>query len=600
MASTKSSKKHAVLLNGLSDEEEESSGSQDEMKLAKSCLGNKSKSTDQSSSDYSSNEDSSSEDSSSEDSHEGERHPAIHRSKKKKKLHWKKKEFSPPSANFIGHLPPPPDEELTPIDYFFSMFGHESVELLTQQSNLYSVQSNPNKPLRVTLQEMQQFIGILIMTGIYSFPNQRFFWANDTRVDSIASTMSRDRFFSIKKNLHVVDNSQQLDNKDPNFDRAHKVRPLLNIIKNNFRNIPKEEKLSADEQIIPFKGRSIMKQYMPQKPNRWGYKMFLLAGAQTGICFDFIFFTGKNGKTANGFCTDIILQLCETVPNQINHKLFFDNYYTTIKLLVELYKLGIFATGTIRSNRLSDAVLKNEKELSKDGRGSMDHRVAEIEGVELCITRWYDNNVVNCLSTLHGCHPINLVQRWSPKEKTYLQITQPHVIKSYNQYMGGVDLIDMLISLYRIDVRCQKYYHKIIFHLMDLSVVNAWLLYRRHCSQVNVPKKNIMSLLSFRISIAESLLKSVQQPLVPQKRGRPSSTSLDKENRVPSSSRATPVPAPSKAIRFDNHDHWPMYTEKGRCRHFGCSGYSRVRCSKCKIRLCINERKNCFISYHQR
>lgn len=260
----------------------------------------------------------------------------------------------------------------------------------------------------------------------------------------------------------------------------------------------------------------------------------------------------------------------------------------------------IFASGTIRSNRLSGAILKNKRELSKDGRGSIDHRVAEIDGVELCITRWYDNNVVNCLSTIHGCHPINSVQRWSPKEKKYIQITQPHVIKSYNQYMGGVDLIDMLVSLYRINVRSQKYYHKIIFHLMDLSVVNAWLLYRRHCSQSKIPKKNIMSLLTFRISIAESLLKSVQQPLPPPKRGRPSSKSLDKENRVPSSSRATPVPAPSKNVRFDNHDHWPIYTEKGRCRKPGCSGYSRVSCLKCKMRLCINDKNNCFTSYHKR
>ena len=65
----------------------------------------------------------------------------------------------------------------------------------------------------------------------------------------------------------------------------------------------------------------------------------------------------------------------------------------------------------IRSNRLSGLITKNEKELLKEGRGAMDHRVTEADGVQLCITRWYDNNVVNCLSTLHGCHPINLVQR---------------------------------------------------------------------------------------------------------------------------------------------------------------------------------------------
>ncbi|CAF1406149.1 unnamed protein product [Rotaria sordida] len=39
-----------------------------------------------------------------------------------------------------------------------------------------------------------------------------------------------------------------------------------------------------------------MKQHMPNKPNCWGYKMFLLAGSEGGICYHFIFYTGKNNK----------------------------------------------------------------------------------------------------------------------------------------------------------------------------------------------------------------------------------------------------------------------------------------------------------------
>ena len=133
--------------------------------------------------------------------------------------------------------------------------------------------------------------------------------------------------------------------------------------------------------------------------------------------------------------------------------------------------------------------MKDEKELSNEGRGAMDYQVTEFDGVELCVTRWFDNNVVNCLSTLHGCQPIDLVERWSPKEKKFIQITRPDVVKVYNAHMSGADLIDMLLSLYRINVRSQKYYIKIIFHLIDLSLINAWLLYRRHCAQLNIQKK---------------------------------------------------------------------------------------------------------------
>jgi len=280
-----------------------------------------------------------------------------------------------------------------------------------------------------------------------------------------------------------------------------------------------------------------------------------------------------------------------------NHKLYCDNFYTTIALQVELYKLGIFTVGTVRSNRLAGLIMKTDKELSSEVRGSMDYRVAEVDGVQICATRWYDNNVVNCLSTLHACQPIDLVQRWSTKEKNHVQVTRPAVIKAYNQHMGGVDLIDILISLYCINVRSKKYYMKIISHLIDLSLVNAWLLYRRHCSQINVPKKRMMSLLTFRVNAAEALLKSAP-PAPPAKRGRPSSKSLSDENNSSTLQRAAPNPVPSTSVRFDKYDHWLVQIEKGRCRNSGCTGYTRISCSKCELRLCLNEKNNCFKDYH--
>ncbi|CAF4676307.1 unnamed protein product, partial [Rotaria magnacalcarata] len=540
MAKRRVSTRNTVVPNGLSEDEINSSDSEDEMIKVTNALRvelnmsdrSSTNNSEESSSKESESEENESEENESEESESEEKVENNNRkSKKRKTLHWTKRNFVTPAADFGDNLPPPPDnDELEPIDYFL----------------LY-----PNKPVRISETEMAQFIGILMMTGIYAFPEQRFFWSSTTRVECISSVMSRDRFLEIKKYLHVADNSVQLDRDDPNFDRAHKVRPLLNIIKENFRTISKEEKLSVDEQIIPFKGRSIMKQHMPNKPNRWGYKMFLLAGGESGICYDFVFYTGKGNKQEHGFCTDIVLDPCETVPRFINHKLYFDNYFTTIRLQVELKKLGIFSVGTVRPNRLLDLTMKTAKDLSSNGRGAMDHRVTEVEGVELCVTRWYDNNVVNCLSTLHGCQPIDSVQRWSSKEKKHVLITRPNVIKAYNEHMGGVDLVDMLVSLYRINVRSKKYYIKIIFHLIDLSVVNAWLLYRRHCSQLKLSKKNVMSLLSFRINVASVLLKSSPLPPPIIKRGRPSLESRAKlnENQSTNTLRTAPTPIPPSSTR---------------------------------------------------
>ncbi|CAF3598220.1 unnamed protein product [Rotaria sp. Silwood1] len=64
---------------------------------------------------------------------------------------------------------------------------------------------------------------------------------------------------------------------------------------------------------------------MPNKPHRWGYKMFLLAGGESGICYDFLFYVDKSDfdTQEQGFCTKVVLELCETVPRSIMHKPFF-------------------------------------------------------------------------------------------------------------------------------------------------------------------------------------------------------------------------------------------------------------------------------------
>ena len=127
--------------------------------------------------------------------------------------------------------------------------------------------------------------------------------------------------------------------------------------------------------------------------------------------------------------------------------------------------------------------------------------------------------------------------------------------------MGGVDLVDMLVSLYRISIRSKKYYLKIVFHFIDLSIVNGWLLYRRHCLQLRLHTNEIRSLLQFRVEIAEALLK----PIVPQRpiqQGRPTVRLQSREASPYKNSRTTYVRVPSVSTRLDEFHHWPMSTSK--------------------------------------
>lgn len=65
--------------------------------------------------------------------------------------------------------------------------------------------------------------------------------------------------------------------------------------------------------------------------------------------------------------------------------------------------------------------------------------------------------------------------------------------------MGGVDLADMFVALYRTGLKSHKWYMSIFSQLLDISVNNAWLLYRRDCKQNQVKEKRLKE---FRHEIA--------------------------------------------------------------------------------------------------
>ena len=74
--------------------------------------------------------------------------------------------------------------------------------------------------------------------------------------------------------------------------------------------------------------------------------------------------------------------------------------------------------------------------------------------------------------------------------------------------MGGVDLLDSLTGLYHCRIRSKKWYHRLFFHLVDVCVLNAWLLYKRLCCVRNEKPQRLHD---FKAAVAEALCKHNKQ-----------------------------------------------------------------------------------------
>ena len=64
-------------------------------------------------------------------------------------------------------------------------------------------------------------------------------------------------------------------------DKLHKVRPLIDDLNKSISGAYSSSIcVSIDESMIPFKGRSLLKQYMPMKPVKRGYEVWCIADAR--------------------------------------------------------------------------------------------------------------------------------------------------------------------------------------------------------------------------------------------------------------------------------------------------------------------------------
>ena len=107
------------------------------------------------------------------------------------------------------------------IEYFHMFITRKMNTDIAKQTNLYSVQEL-GASIRTTADEIEHFLGILILMGILKYSQYRLFWCQNSRVPLIADTMSRNRIDAIKRYFHVGDNSKMPKKGAPDYDSCTK------------------------------------------------------------------------------------------------------------------------------------------------------------------------------------------------------------------------------------------------------------------------------------------------------------------------------------------------------------------------------------------
>ena len=141
-------------------------------------------------------------------------------------------------------------------------------KLFCDQSNLYAAQNG--REFATTLEEIRAFLGINYIMSISKLPNLKCYWSVDCYLsnDGVRNTMITNLFITILQNLNF--NDHETADKS---EQAYKIGNVINHLNEAFQDAMSDAKRqSIDEHMTKFKGRMLCKQYMKNKPVKWGSK----------------------------------------------------------------------------------------------------------------------------------------------------------------------------------------------------------------------------------------------------------------------------------------------------------------------------------------
>ena len=149
---------------------------------------------------------------------------------------------------------------------------------------------------------------------------------------------------------------------------------------------------------------------------------------------------------------------------------YFDNWFNSCQLLDQMYERRTLGAGTVRLNHrgLPKAVV--QRKLKKG------ETVYRRRGYLLCL-KWCDKRPVTMLSLFH-----NAVEAHVKTNYLGNPVIKPVIVDDHNRKMNSVDHSDHMLSMYKT-LKSIKWYRKLILHLINMVVLNAFILNKKYGTQ---------------------------------------------------------------------------------------------------------------------
>ena len=163
-----------------------------------------------------------------------------------------------------------------------------------------------------------------------------------------------------------------------------------------------------------------------------------------------------------------LLQRMQLLDNY--RSVYFDNWFNSPQLLDEMYQHKILGAGTVRLNYWGLPKALVQRKLKKG------ETVYRRKRHLLCL-KWCDKCPVTMLPSIHHTVKAHVKTNYIGNP-----VIKPVMIHDYNNRMNSLDHSDHMLSTYKT-LKSVKWYRKLILHLMNMVVLNAFILNKKYGTQ---------------------------------------------------------------------------------------------------------------------
>lgn len=314
--------------------------------------------------------------------------------------------------------------------------------------------------------EVKALFGALYLIGIKkgSHTNCAELWNSDgTGMIILRGLFSYKRFRFLLRAL-------RFDNLDTRNERRamDKLAPIRdfhqNFVNNCLTHYNASEFVTIDEMLHAFRGRCGFIQYIPNKPAKYGLKIYALCDAKTFYTLNLEIYCGKQMPgpyLKSNKPDDIVKRLVEPIKGS-KRNITTDNYYTSYTLAKDLLEKGLTLLGTMK---------KNKREIPPEFQANKTREIkSTLSGFQydFCLSSSAPkkNKAVIFLSSMHDTNEID-----EATSKSTINL-------DYNATKGGVDTVDQMCASYTTSRISRRWPLALFYRHLDIAGINANIIFK--------------------------------------------------------------------------------------------------------------------------